>query len=135
MNMGERISFKLNEVAKNVYDMPGGFYRGSFAVIMSQERFDDLPEEVQAALEDNVFGEKLSRMMGQVWDESDSAAKSETEAAADNRIVVATEEDQAQFAEMAARVRTKVFAELDAAGVDAEAAYEFVKAEMAKESQ
>lgn len=135
MNMGERISFKLNEVAKNVYEMPGGFYRGSFAVIMSQERFDDLPEEVQAALEDNVFGEKLSRMMGQVWDESDSTAKAETEAAADNRIVVASEEDQAKFAEMAARVRTKVFAELDAAGVDAEAAYEFVKAEMAKESQ
>ena len=93
------------------------------------------PEEVQAALEDNVFGEKLSRMMGQVWDESDSTAKAETEAAADNRIVVASEEDQAKFAEMAARVRTKVFAELDAAGVDAEAAYEFVKAEMAKESQ
>jgi hypothetical protein len=24
MNMGERLSFKLNEVAKNVYEMPGG---------------------------------------------------------------------------------------------------------------
>jgi TRAP-type C4-dicarboxylate transport system substrate-binding protein len=40
MNMGERLSFKLNEVAKNVYEMPGGFYRGAFAVLMSEDKFD-----------------------------------------------------------------------------------------------
>ncbi len=131
MNMGERISFKLNEVAKNVYEMPNGFYRGSFAVIMSQDKFDSLPEEAKQALEEKVFGEPASRMMGQVWDESDAQATAETEAAADNRIVIASEEDQARFAEMAARVREKVLAELDAAGVDAQAAYEMVRDEMA----
>jgi TRAP-type C4-dicarboxylate transport system substrate-binding protein len=131
MNMGERTSFKLNEVAKNVYEMPDGFYRGSFAVIMSQDRFDSLPEDVQTALEENVFGEPASRMMGQVWDESDNAARAETESAEDNVIVVASEEDQAKFAEMAERVREKVLGELEAAGVDAQAAYEMVRDEMA----
>ncbi len=29
MNVGERVGFKLNEVAKYLYDMPGGLYRGS----------------------------------------------------------------------------------------------------------
>ena len=118
MNMGERISFKLNEVAKNVYEMPGGFYRGSFSVIMSQETFDSLPEDVQQKLDSEVFGETASRMMGAVWDQSDVDAREATEAAGDNKIVTASEEDQARFAEMAAKVRDKVIAELDAAGVD-----------------
>lgn len=134
MNMGERISFKLNEVAKNVYEMPGGFYRGSFAVLMSQEKFDSLPEAAQKALEENVFGEPFSRMMGKAWDASDDRARAETEAAADNTIVTASEADQAAFAEMAARVREKILAEIAATGIDAQAAHEMVKAEMAKAS-
>ena len=135
MNMGERISFKLNEVAKNVYEMPGGFYRGSFSVIMSQETFDSLPEDVQQKLDSEVFGETASRMMGAVWDQSDVDAREATEAAGDNRIVTASEEDQARFAEMAAKVRDKVIAELDAAGVDGQAAYEMLREEMANASQ
>lgn len=134
MNMGERISFKLNEVAKNVYEMPGGFYRGAFAVIMSQEKFDSLPADVQKALEEKVFGETASRMMGKAWDASDARARAATEAAADNRIVTASEADQAAFAEMAARVRDKILAELDAAGIDAKAAHGMVVEEMAKET-
>jgi TRAP-type C4-dicarboxylate transport system substrate-binding protein len=135
MNMGERISFKLNEVAKNVYEMPGGFYRGSFSVIMSQETFDRLPEDVQQKLDSEVFGETASRMMGAVWDQSDVDAREATEAAGDNKIVTASEEDQARFAEMAAKVRDKVIAELDAAGVDGQAGYEMMREEMANASQ
>ena len=135
MNMGERISFKLNEVAKNVYEMPGGFYRGSFSVIMSQETFDGLPEDVQQKLDSEVFGETASRMMGAVWDQSDVDAREATEAVGDNRIVTASEEDQARFAEMAAKVRDKVIAELDEAGVDGQAAYEMMREEMANASQ
>ncbi|MGR3473048.1 MAG: TRAP transporter substrate-binding protein [Sulfitobacter sp.] len=135
MNMGERISFKLNEVAKNVYEMPGGFYRGSFSVIMSQETFDSLPEDVQQKLDSEVFGETASRMMGAVWDQSDVDAREATEAAGDNKIVTASEEDQARFAEMAAMVRDKVIAELDEAGVDGQAAYEMMREEMANASQ
>ena len=127
MNMGERISFKLNEVAKNVYEMPGGFYRGSFSVIMSQETFDSLPENVQQKLDSEVFGETASRMMGAVWDQSDVDAREATEAAGDNRIVTASEEDQARFAEMAAKVRDKLIAELEEAGVDGQAAYEMMR--------
>ena len=135
MNMGERISFKLNEVAKNVYEMPGGFYRGAFAVIMSQEKFDSLPADVQKALEENVFGERASRMMGVAWDASDARARAATEAAADNTIVTASEADQAAFADMAARVRDKILAELDAAGIDAQAAYDKVVADMAAQAK
>lgn len=131
MNIGERISFKLNEVAKNLYEMPNGFYRGSFAIIMSQEKFDNLPADIQAALESKVFGEPVSRMMGKVWDESDKTARAATEALSDNRIVTASAEDQATFAAMAETVRARILAELDAAGIDAQAAYDMVHSEMA----
>lgn len=134
MNMGERISFRLNEVAPNVFEMPGGFYRGSFSVIMSQETFDSLPAEVQTALDSNVFGENASRMMGVAWDESDALARAETTAAEDNTIVTASAEDQAAFAVMAAEVRANVIAEVTAAGVDGQAAYDMIVAEMASES-
>lgn len=131
MNLGERIGFKLNEVAKNVYEMPGGFYRGSFSVIMSQEKFDSLPADVQAALDGKVFGEPASRMMGAVWDASDEAARKMTIEAGDNKIVTASKADQAAFAEMAARVRAKIIAEVTEAGVDGQAAYEMMVKEMA----
>lgn len=134
MNLGERIGFKLNEVAKNIYEMPGGFYRGSFSVIMSQERFDSLPAEVQTALEENVFGEPASRMMGAVWDSGDEAARKMTMEADDNKIVVASEADQAKFAKMAEEVRAKVIAEVTEAGVDGQAAYEMMVKEMAAAS-
>jgi TRAP-type C4-dicarboxylate transport system substrate-binding protein len=130
MNMGERISFKLNEVAKNVYEMPGGFYRGSFAVIMNQDVFDSLPDEARSALEENVFGEPFSRKMGQAWDASDAKAREATEAAEDNTIVVASEEDQARFEEISQNVQEKVLDELDAAGIDARAAHQMVQEEM-----
>jgi len=131
MNMGERLSFKLNEVAKNVYEMPGGFYRGAFAVIMSEEAFDAMPEDVKIALETKVFGEPASKMMGIAWDKSDVLAREATIAAGDNTIVTANAEDQAKFAEMAARVRTKVLAEISALGIDADAAHEMVASTMA----
>lgn len=132
ISIESRVGFKLTEVAKNVYQMPGGFYRGSFAVIMSQEAFDALPEDAQKALDEKVFGEPASRMMGKVWDEADAKGVAATQSAEDNAIHVASEADQAEFAKIAGEVTAKVLAELEAAGVDAQAAHDMVKAEMAK---
>lgn len=134
MPMESRKGFNLIEVAPNVYEMPGGLYRGSFAVIMSQEKFDSLPEDVQQALEDEVFGEQLSRMAGQVWDEIDAAARAATEATPGNAIHLASEGDVQKYQEIADGIRQKVLDEIAGKGVDAGAAYEAVKAEMAKES-
>ena len=111
--------------------MPGGLYRGAFAIIMSQEAFDALPADAQAALEEKVFGETLSRVAGQVWDEADAKGIEATKATADNSIRTASAEDQAAFAKIAEEITAKVLAELDAAGVDAQAAYDMIKAEMA----
>ena len=122
-------SFKLTEVAKNMYEMPGGFYRGSFAIIMNQEKFNSLPADVQEQL-NGVFGEITSRMAGQVWDKLDAAGREARLAASDNSITTASESDQAAYSVMADKIIAGVLAEITAKGVDAKAAYALINAEM-----
>ena len=132
MNVGERIGFKLNEVAPVLYEIPGGLYRGSFAIIMSQETYDALPEQVQEQL-DTVFGEAASRMAGAAWDLSDKLAY---EGMGDGTTIIeASEADQAKFADIAEAVKVEVLAEIDDAGVDAQAAYQEVVDVMATETK
>ncbi len=131
MPVEARKGFKLTEVAQNVYEMPGGLYRGSFALIMNQETFDGLPADLQKALDEKVFGEAASRMAGKVWDAIDIAGREVTEATGDNSINAASAEDVAAYGEIAAKIRTSVLDEIGAKGIDANAAYEMVKSEMA----
>lgn len=126
-----RKGFKLTEVAENVYEMPGGFYRGSFAFLMSQETFDSLPADIQKALDEKVFGEPTSRMLGAAWDEIDDIGRAATLEAEGNVITVASEADQKLYGLYANEITKKILAEIEEAGVDAQAAYDMVKAEMA----
>ena len=133
MPMEGRKGFKLTEVAKNVFEIPGGLYRGSFAYIMNQDTFDSLPDDIQKALEEKVFGEPTARAIGAIWDEIDREGVAATEAAGDNRIVLASDADIAAYKPIADGILAKVLAELSEKGVDAEAAYAMVRAEMAAE--
>ena len=126
-----RQSFKLTEVAKNVLEMPGGFYRGSFAVLMNQETFDSLPADVQKALDEKVFGEAASRLWGAGWDRLDETGRDATASAEGNSIRVLSEADQAAYKPIAEKVTAKVLGEISEKGVDAQAAYDMIKAEMA----
>lgn len=127
-----RKGFKLTEVAQNVYEMPGGLYRGSFALIMNRETFDGLPEALRTALDEKVFGEPASRMAGAVWDEIDVAGREVTLAAPDNSINPASASDVAAWEAIAEEIRGNVLAEVAAKGIDAEAAHAMVEAEMAQ---
>lgn len=131
MPFESREGFKLTEVAQNVYEMPGGLYRGSFAFIMNEDTFADLPEDIQKALEEKVFGEPLSREIGKIWDEIDAIGRASTEKTAGNAINPASAADLEKFATIAAEVRDKVIAEVAATGVDAQGAYDMIKSEMA----
>ena len=126
-----RKGFKLTEVAQNVYEMPGGLYRGSFALILNQETFDGLPEDVRNALDGQVFGEPASRMAGTVWDAIDIAGRQVTMDTPDNSINQASAADVAAWEEIAAEIRANVLAEIAAKGIDAQAAHDMVRAEMA----
>ncbi len=131
MPFESRKGFKLTEVAPYVYEIPGGLYRGSFAFIMNEDTFANLPEDIRQALEEKVFGEPLSREIGKIWDEIDQIGRDATLAADGNVITEASAADMEAFAAIQADVTAKVLAELDAKGVDAQAAYDFVKETMA----
>ena len=131
MPFESRKGFKLTEVAKNVYEMPGGLYRGSFAYIMNEDTFADLPADIQQALEEKVFGEPISRAIGKAWDAGDAVGRTATVDTESNAINAASAEDQAKFEAVAAEVRASVIAEVTAAGVDGQAAYDMIKKEMA----
>lgn len=131
MPMEGKASFKLYEVAKHTYTVPGGFYRGSFAIIMNPAAFDGLSAEDQAALE-GVFGENLSRMAGGVWDAIDVVGQNAITEHADNSLTEATAEDAAKWNGIAAPIIEKTVAEVTAAGIDGAAARAYIAEEMAK---
>ena len=132
MPFESRGGFKLTEVAKNVFEVPGGLYRGSFAFLMSKEVFDELPADIQKALEEKVFGEPASRMAGKVWDEIDVKGREATAAAPDNSIVEASADDLAAYQPVAEAIIESVSEEASEKGVDAGAAIDMIKEEMAK---
>ncbi len=129
MPMEGKKGFKLTEVAQHTYQMPGGFYRGSFALIMNEDKFKSLPEQDQKALM-TIFGEAVSQMSGKVWDEIDAIGTDATNSTDGNSLNVASEADQAAYAEIAKPIRAKVIAEVSAKGVDAAAAVDFIAKEM-----
>lgn len=130
MPMESHKGFKLTEVGKNVYQVPGGFYRGSFAVIMNQAKFDSLSEKDRKAL-NKVFGEAASRMAGKAWDEIDAGGKKAAETTPGNSINTATAADTAAWNKMAAAIRAKTLAEAAKKGIDAKAAVAFIAKDMA----
>ncbi|MGR3503474.1 TRAP transporter substrate-binding protein [Pseudaestuariivita sp.] len=130
MPMEGKAGFKLYEVAKNTYTVPGGFYRGSFALIMNEDTFADMSTEDQEALS-ALFGEMTSRMAGQVWDEIDEIGAQALADAPDNKLIEASAEDAATWNGIAEGIITEVMAEVDGAGIDASAARAFISEQMA----
>lgn len=129
MPMEGKKGFKLTEVAKNTFTVPGGFYRGSFAVIMNEDAFAGLSDKDRAALE-KVFGEPMSKVAGAVWDEIDAAGnKAGMEAQADF-LTEASAEDTAKYKAMSGPIIEKVLGEVSGKGIDAKAAMDFIAAEM-----
>ncbi len=128
--MESRKGFKLDEVAPNVYMMPGGFYRGSFAIIMNSEKFRSLPEQDRKALMEKVFGEPLSKMAGRVWETNDAKAIAAAKSNPKVSVTVASEEDQKAYAAIGAKIRDKVLAEVAKKGIDGKAVMGFIKEQM-----
>lgn len=130
MTIDSRQGFRLTEVAPNYFEIPGGFFRGSFAYIMNEDVFADLPEDLQNALEEKVFGEPISRMSGAVWDEGDAFSIQLTKDTEGNTMTQASDADIAAFAAIAADVKASVIEEVSANGIDAAAALASFRSEL-----
>ncbi len=123
-------SFKLTEVAQHTYEIPGGFYRGSFAIIMNEDRFRSLSKKDQAALGDPAFGEAVAKMAGAMWDQIDAAGRKASAETDGNTATMASEADVKAYAELTQPIVDKVIAGATKAGADGQAAFEMIKNEM-----
>ena len=130
MPMEGKASFKLYEVAKNTFTVPGGFYRGSFALIMSPDAWESLSAEDQAAL-DEFFGEEASRIAGAMWEQIDGTGLEALNANEDNSLREASAEDAAAWAEMRGPIIDAVLEEVSGKGIDAAAAKAYIEEQMA----
>ncbi len=124
-------AFKVNEVLDQGLIAPGGLYNVSFFVVINQAKWDALSKEDQDAIT-GVSGEKLARLAGQVWDKADAAATETMKASGKMTFV---DPAGAQLTEIEAALKPYTEAALKQIadkGVDAQAAYEALKAEVAK---
>lgn len=128
MPMETNMSLRLYEVAPNTITMPGGLYRGSFSVIMSEDALARLSEEDREAVL-STTGETLSAMAGKAWADADVAG---IENAGEVGVIMGefSADDQATFAEIAGDIRGRVIDEVAAKGVDAEAAVALIEETM-----
>jgi TRAP-type C4-dicarboxylate transport system substrate-binding protein len=121
-------SLKLAEVAQNILIMPGGFYYGSFAIIMNPKKYASLSKSQQAAV-DKCSYEHLSMVAGKSWDSADVAGR-KTAIAAGNKITTATPAMQKVFAPIAKKVTQAWFAEAKKRGLkDPQAALAYLRAQ------
>lgn len=130
MPMETRRGFKLFEVAQNSFTVPGGFYRGSFAIVMNQDTYDGMSAEDRAAL-DSIIGENLSRVAGQTWDTIDAAGLTTFDEFDDNTLTEASADDVAKWEALTGPIIESVLAEVSEKGIDAVAVQAFIAAEMA----
>ncbi len=129
MPMETNKSLKLFEVAPNTYMMPGGLYRGSFSIIMSEAALSRLSDEDRAAVL-STTGEQLSANAGKAWADADVVGI-ENAKKVGVTLMEASSDDQAKFAEIAKAIRVKVMKEVDDKGADAAAAVALIEETMA----
>ncbi|EEX15019.1 trap dicarboxylate transporter, dctp subunit [Citreicella sp. SE45] len=123
--------FKLIPQLDEAISVPGGLYNTSFYIVMNKAKWDSLDPEQQDAI-DTVAGEALARMAGRMWDAADAAGK----AAMEGEITI-TPATEAQLAAWEDALSPLVQAKLDEAaetGIDAQAAFEMLKSEIAREA-
>ncbi|PMR74798.1 TRAP transporter substrate-binding protein [Billgrantia endophytica] len=113
-------SFRLAEVLPYTVQMPGGFYRGSFSMVINPDTLASLSDEDRAAIEE-VSGEKLSRLFGYMMDAVDVRGVEFAEERGNTFIELPPEEVE-RFMEMAADLPGKWEAGASDRGVDGEAA-------------
>ena len=129
MPMEARAGFKLFEVAQNSFTVPGGFYRGSFAIVMSQDAYDAMSDEDRAAI-DGIAGEMLSRVAGQTWDQIDVIGAATIDENEDNTLTEASAADVAAWQDLTGPIIDGVIEEVNAIGIDAAAVRDFINSEM-----
>lgn len=129
MPLEGRRDFSLNDKVPYVYEVSGGFSRSSFALVMNTETFENLPADIRNILDKALFGEALSHLAGQIWDQSDAIGRAATQASEGNKLTKAVQRDAVYFQTLARKERDRIIKKATQAGLNAKAAVDFIIAE------
>ncbi len=121
-------SFKIDELTKYSFKNPDGMYTTSFGLILNQDSYDDMSDKHKACI-DGAKGVEMARQIGKFWDEADAVGL-EQSAANGSVVIEASAEERAYFKELTAGIEAEVLAEVESRGVDAKAAFEFMKSQL-----
>ncbi len=127
-------SFRLAEVTPNVLTVPGGFYRGSFAIVVNPDTWNSISEEDREAIM-AVSGERLSRLFGYMMDVHDERGMTfgEEQGVTFNSL---SDQELQQLKEMTADLPDEwVRTAANDRGVDGEAALEHFRQQLAREAE
>lgn len=122
-------SFKLAEVVKNVVTIPGGFYFGSFAIIMNPRKYSSLKGAPKAAV-DKCSGVQLAKYAGAAWDGADKDGRAVAEK--EGNVKPGDAAMREAVAKVAAEIEAKWVAEMKKKGMDnPEEALEYLREQAA----
>lgn len=122
-------SFKLSEIVKNVVTMPGGFYFGSFSMIMNPKKYASLSADMKKVV-DSCSGERMAKFAGAAWDGADKAGMAT--AMKESKVVEADAAMKAAVAAVAKKIEAKWIADMKKKGMDnAKEALEYLRAQAA----
>lgn len=122
---------RLTEVLPFTYTVDGGFYRGSFSVVMSEDFLNGVSKADRKAIL-NALGEDFSAFAGRAWD---AGNKQGLDTQRRTGQVIALDGDAAKkFTNMIPNIQRSVISQVKGIGVDADAALEIIRNTMAEYS-
>ena len=121
-------AFKIAELAKYTYHNPQGMYTTAFGMLINSDSYADLSDAHKKCI-DSMTGVDMARRIGNYWDDADTLGRQKFEEAG-GVFTVASEADQAYFAEKTAGIEAKVLAAAGERGIDAKAALDYYRSQV-----
>lgn len=121
--------FRLNELLSTAFVAEGGIYNTAFMVVMNGNTWNQIPEADRALIEP-LLGEALATRAGEMWNKADAAANKTLGTALTT--YTASAEDIAALKDRFKTVIDANIALVSETGVDGQAAYDMLLAEIEK---
>ena len=121
-------SMKLNSVLRHGTVIPGGLYNSSYFIAMNWQSWNQLQTADRQIIE-ALSGEALARRAGQAWDQADARSLANLRQSG-TVITVPDANTLTQLQTTLAPVEQSVLDQVEAKGIDADAALNFLRSEL-----
>jgi TRAP-type C4-dicarboxylate transport system substrate-binding protein len=128
------LPLKVHELTKQSIEGPDGQRFGTtvFGYLMNKERYESLPDDLKAILDDNS-GTAIAAEIGQVWDDIETPGK-QAMIESGSEMIVLDEAAMAGFDERAKEVEERWLADMESQSIDGQALLDTAKAAVANHS-